>query len=165
MMKALLAFNSALEQPSPNEDDLLGIAQDFIKGDDSMRTYRLVYVATRFVKKGVALSSVVDLMDQATSGVEAALSVPTATVAVQPEELSDIRARALAQGGTPDVPTAPRAALSGLLRGRIEDLAGLAFFKMDKPAEAVTRLRRAGAASTARTPLLRSTMWPLGPAL
>ena len=70
-----------------------------------------------------------------------------------------------AQGGTPDVPTAPRTALSGLLRGRIEDLAGLALFKLDKPAEAATRLRRAVVTSTEGTPLWRSAMWHLGGAL
>jgi len=165
MLKALMAFNAAMDQPAPNEDDLLAIAQDFIKGDDPMRTYRQVYVASKFLKKGIALSSVVDLMDQATTGVEAALNVPAATVAVQPEELSDARARALAQGGAADVPDAPRAALSGLLRGRIEDLAGLALFNMDKPSDAVTRLRHAVITATEGTPLWRSSMWHLAAAL
>ena len=165
MLKALVAFNAALEQPSLNERELLSIAQDFIAGKDAMRTYRQIYVAGKFVSKGVALSSVVDLMDQATSGVEVALSVPAATVAVQPDELSDVRARALARGGTPDIPDAPRSALSGLLRGRIEDLAGLALFNLDKSAEAVTRLRRAVSSATEGTPLWRSAMWHLGSAL
>ncbi|HXI74371.1 MAG TPA: hypothetical protein VNG94_02210, partial [Pyrinomonadaceae bacterium] len=165
MMKGLLAFNAALDQTSPNEDALTAIAQEFIKGDDAMRTYRQVYVAGKFVKKGVALSSVVELMDQAMTGVEVALSAPAATVAVQPEELGDARARALAQGGTPDVPDAPRAALSGLLRGRIEDLAGLALFNLDKPADAAIRLRRAVTTATEGTPLWRSSMWHLGAAL
>ncbi len=164
-MKALMAFNAAIEQPSPNEDDVLAIAQEFIKGDDEMRTYRQVYVANKLVKKEIALMSVVDLMDQAMTGVEAALSAPAATVAVQPEELGDMRARALAQGNIPAIPTAPRAALSGLLRGRIEDLAGLALFKADKAADAVTRLRRAVVTSTEGTPLWRSAMWHLGSAL
>jgi uncharacterized membrane protein YgcG/tetratricopeptide (TPR) repeat protein len=165
MLKALMAFNAALEQPSLNERELLSIAQDFITGNDAMRTYRLIYVAGKFVRNRVALSSVVDMMDQATSGVEVALSVPAATVAVQPDELSDVRARALIRGGTPDVPDAPRTALSGLLRGRIEDLAGLALFNLDKSAEAVTRLRRAVSSATEGTPLWRSAMWHLGSAL
>jgi len=165
MMKALLSFNAALDQASPKEDELTAIAQEFIKGDDAMRTYRQVYVAGKFVKKGVALSSVVELMDQAMTGVEVALSAPAATVAVQPEELGDTRARALAQGGTPDVPDAPRTALSGLLRGRIEDLAGLALFNLDKPADAAIRLRRAVTTATEGTPLWRSSMWHLGAAL
>ncbi len=168
MLKALLALNTALNPPegsAPNEDEVVAIAQDFTAGDDAMRTYRQVYVADKLVRKGVALSTVIDLMDQATNGVEVALSVPVATLAVQPDEYSDIRARALAQGGTPRIPDAPRAALSGLLRGRIEDLAGVALFKLDKAADAVARLRRAVNASPEGTPLWRSAMWHLGGAL
>lgn len=165
ILKGLLALNTALARSSINDDEALAAAQEFMAGEDAMRTYRQVYVAGRFVRQRVALSSVVDLMDRASSGVEAALSAPAATVAVQPEELSDIRARALAQGGTPDVPTAPRAALSGILRGRLEDLAGLALFNLDKTDEAVAHLRRAVSASPLGTPLARSAMWHLASAL
>lgn len=168
MLKALLALNTALNRPEGtvlNPDELIAIAADFTAGDDGMRTFRQIYVAEKFVRKGVALTAVIDLMDQATSGVEAALSAPAATLAVQPDEYSDIRARALAQGGTPQIPVAPRDALSGLLRARIEDLAGVAFFKLDKSNEAVLRLRRAVNASPEGTPLWRSSMWHLGAAL
>lgn len=168
MMKGLLAFTLAMELPegrSPKEDDVLAAAQDFIAGDDGMRTYRQLYVAGKLLKKGIALQSVVELMDKATTGVEAALSVPAATVAVQPEELSDIRARALAQGGTPDIPEAPRSALSGLLRGRIEDTAGVALFNLDQFGEATARLRRAISVLPQGTPLWRTAMWHLGAAL
>jgi tetratricopeptide (TPR) repeat protein len=165
MLKGLLALNTALRRSSVNEDEVLNVAQDFIGGDDPMRTYRLIYVAARFVRGRVGLSTVVDLMEKASSGVETALSVSGATLAVQPEELSDIRARALAQGGIPDVPTAPRAALSGILRGRIEDLAGLALFNLDKSEDALAHLRRAVSVSPPGTPLSRSAMWHLGSAL
>jgi tetratricopeptide (TPR) repeat protein len=168
MLKALLALNAALNQPEgsgANEDELVVIVKDFTSGDDAMRTFRQIYVAERLLRKNVALLSVIDLMDQATRGVEAALSAPAATLAVQPDEYSDIRARALAQGGTPRIPDAPRDALSGLLRGRIEDLAGMALFKLDKSNEAVLRLRRAVNAAPEGTPLWRSTMWHLGAAL
>lgn len=168
MLKALLALNTALNPPegsAPSEDELVAIVKDFAAGDDAMRTYRQVYVADKLLKKGVALSTVIDLMDQATNGVEVALSVPAATLAVQPDEYTDIRARALAQGGTPHIPDAPRDALSGLLRSRIEDLAGVALFKLDKANEAVARLRRAVNAAPEGTPLWRSAMWHLGGAL
>jgi tetratricopeptide (TPR) repeat protein len=165
ILKALLALQTALDQPAANEDELTAIAKDFTAGDDAMRTYRQVYVAGRFVKKGVALSTAVDLTDAAISGVEAALSVPAATVAVQPDELADIRARALAAGGTPNIPDAPRSALSGILRGRMEDLAGVALFNLDKPADAATRLRRAVSVAPEGTPLWRSALWHLGSAL
>ncbi|HYX28188.1 MAG TPA: TPM domain-containing protein [Pyrinomonadaceae bacterium] len=165
MMKALMVFNSALDQTSPEEDKLIALSQDFIKGDDAMRTYRQIYVAGKFVKKGVALSNVVELMDQATTGVNAALNVPAATIAVQAEELADSRARAIARGGSLEVPDAPRTALSALLRGRIEDLAGLALFNLGKSDEAVVRLRRAATTATEGTPLWRSSLWHLGAAL
>jgi tetratricopeptide (TPR) repeat protein len=165
MLKSLLAFNAAFNQTPANEDDLVAIAQQFIKGDDAMRTYRQVYVAEKFLQKGIAQSTIVELMDQAMTGVEAALSVPTATLAVQPEEFGDLRARVLARGETPEIPDAPRTALSGILRGRIEDLAGLALFNLDKTAEAVTRLRRAVNSATEGTPLWRSALWHLGAAL
>ncbi|HEY8204991.1 MAG TPA: TPM domain-containing protein, partial [Pyrinomonadaceae bacterium] len=167
MLKGLLALAAALNPSgrSPSDDDLRTIAQEFIGGDDPMRTYRQTYVAGKLLRKGVALASVVDLMDNATSGVEAALNVPAATVAVQAEELADARARALSQGGTPDIPTAPRAALSGLLRARIEDTAGMALLNLDKPLDAVARLRRAVSVAPQGTPLWRSSMWHLGTAL
>jgi tetratricopeptide (TPR) repeat protein len=168
IMHGLMAFNTALDPPggrSPREDDVVAAAQEFIGGDDPMRTYRQVYVATKLIRKGVAFSSALDLMDSAMTGVDAALNVSAATVAVQPEELSDMRSRALAQGRTPDIPNAPRAALSGLLRGRIEDLAGLALFNMDKPVEAVARFRLAVSVLPHTTPLGRSATWHLGSAL
>ncbi len=165
ILKALLAFNNALNQSSTSEDELVALGQQFIKGDDAMRTFRQVYVAEKFLRKGVALSTIVDLMDQAMTGVEVALSVGAATLAVQPEELGEVRAQALARGETPQVPDAPRTALSGILRGRIEDIAGMALFRMDKPAEAVTRLRRAVNSATEGTPLWRSALWHLGAAL
>jgi len=93
---------------------VLAFAQDFIAGDDGMRTYRQLYVAGKLLRKGVALQSVVELMDKASTGVEAALGVPAATVAAQAEEMGDIRARALAQGSTPDIPDVPRVVLSAL---------------------------------------------------
>jgi tetratricopeptide (TPR) repeat protein len=168
MLKGLLAFAAAINLPegaSVKEDEVLAAAQEFTAGNDATRTYRQVYVASKLIKRGVAFGSALELMGAATSGVEAALDVPAATVAVQADELSDIRARALSQGGTPDVPDAPRAVLSALLRGRIEDLAGLALFNQDKPADAITHLRRAVSVLPQGTPLWRAALWHLGSAL
>lgn len=166
MLKALLTFRSALNAArSPGEDELTTLAQEFIAGDDPMRTYRQVYVASRFLKKGVALSTVLDLMESATTGVEAALNVTAATVAVQAEELADARERSLARGTTPSVPDAPRTALSGLLRAKLEDTAGMALFNLNKADEAVLRFRRAVSTAPEGTPLWRSSLWHLGGAL
>lgn len=165
MLKALLNFTTALNAETVNDDDLSARAQEFATGDDPMRAYRAVYAGARLLRKGTAFSTVFELMEQATPGIEAALNVPAATVAVQADELADARARALAQGGTPSVPDAPRYALSGLLRARVEDLQGMAYFNLDKTDEAVTRLRLAVSAAPDGTPLKISAMWHLGSAL
>jgi predicted Zn-dependent protease len=165
MLKALLSLTTALNADSINEDDVAAKAQEFAAGDDPMRAYRAVYAAGKLLRKGLGLSTVIDLMDQARTTVEAALNVPAATVAVQPDELADVRARALAQGGTPSVPDAPRSALSALLRAKIEDLQGVAFFNLDKPNEAVERLRLAVSAAPDGTPLRITAMWHLASAL
>ena len=67
---------------------------------------------------------------------DAGLTVPALTLAVQADEFRAIRARAIAAGGTPDIPEAPRNVLSNLLRGRIEDTSGWALFNQDKLDEA-----------------------------
>ncbi len=167
MLKGLMAFAAAIDSEGrpPADDQLTALAQDFITGDDPMRVYRQIYIANKFLRKGIAYATVLDLMDSATAGVDAALNVPGATVAVQADELADARARALVQGATPDVPDAPAAALSGLLRGKIEDIAGMALLNLDKPADAVARLRRSVSVSPMGTPLWRSAMWHLGTGL
>ena len=79
---------------------------------------------------------VYELAEAARSTADAGLGVPAVTVAVQADELREIRARAISAGGTPDIPDAPRNVLSNLLRGRIEDLSGWSLFQQDKLDEA-----------------------------
>lgn len=167
-LKALLAFASAINPPegaTVNEAAVKAAAAEFVAGNDPMRAFRLIYVAGRLVKKNLALTTAVELSDAAVSGVEAALDVPGATVAAQPEELGVVRARALAQGGTPDIPDAPRTAIAGLIRGRIEDLIGLALFNQEKSGEAVAHFRRAVSVLPEGTPLWQASLWHLGSAL
>jgi hypothetical protein len=38
----------------------MAVARQFTKGDDPMRTFRQLYVAGRFLKKGVALATIVE---------------------------------------------------------------------------------------------------------
>ena len=168
MLKALLALNTALNQPegnAPNEDELGAIARDFTAGDDAMRTYRQVYVADKLVRKGVALSTVIDLMDQATSGVEAGAERAGRDPRRAARRIQRHSRAGVGPGRHASHSRCAARALSGLLRGRIEDLAGMALFKLDKANEAVTRLRRAVNAAPEGTPLWRSAMWHLGAAL
>jgi len=165
MLKGLLAFNAAMNAQTVNQAEAVTAGQEFVGGEDPMRTFRHVYVAGRLLQKRIALPTVVELSEAAMRGVEAALDTPAATVAVQADDLRDIRALAIAAGGTPAGPDAPRTALSALLRGRIEDLTGWALFNQDKKEDAITHLRLAVGVLPERTPLWRSALWHLGAAL
>jgi len=168
MMKALLALVAATpltEQGQLDASTASTAAKEFAAGNDAMRAYRELYAANRLVRRDIALSTALELTEAARSSVEAALDVPGVTVAVQAEELRDMRARALAQGSTPDVPAAPRNVLANIMRGRVEDLAGMALFNQDKTSEAVTHLRRAVSILPEGTPSWTNALWHLGTAL
>ncbi|HUE81605.1 MAG TPA: TPM domain-containing protein [Pyrinomonadaceae bacterium] len=168
-LKALLAFAVAVDQNSTggtvDEAAALETGRAFASGNDSMRAFRQLYVASRLLRRGIGFETALELALEARSGVEAALEVPAVTVAVQADEYRAIRAQALASGGTPDIAEAPRNALSNLMRGRIEELAGWALFNLDRPEEAAEHLRRAITVLPEGTPLWRSTLWRLGAAL
>jgi tetratricopeptide (TPR) repeat protein len=169
ILKALLAFAIATNQQTDNdkvdEATAVAAAQAFASGDDDMRVYRELYAASRLLRKGVGLQTAYELAEAARNGVEAALNIPAVTVAVQADELREIRARAIASGGTPDIAVAPRNVLSNILRGRIEDLSGWALFNQDKTSEAVEHLKRAANVLPEGTPSWRTSLWHLGAAL
>ena len=167
-LKALLAFTAALNSAEGqviNEENAITAAREFAAGEDAMRAYRQTYAASRLLKKGIALRTVLELALEAANGVEAAVDVPAATVAVQADELRDIRVLAIAAGGTPALPDAARAVRANLLRGRIEDLAGWALFNQEQATEAVEHLRLAVSVLPEGTPLWRAALWHLGAAL
>ncbi|HEX8424441.1 MAG TPA: hypothetical protein VF634_13570, partial [Pyrinomonadaceae bacterium] len=80
-------------------------------------------------------------------------------------ELRDVRATAIAQGGTPSIPMLPRNAISNILRGRIEELTGMALLGQGKTTEAVAALRRAVSVLPEKSLYWRTAQWRLGTAL
>jgi len=177
-LKGLLAFHqatsAATEQSSnrqsrANEADTVSAAEDFIAAGtsnvDEMRAFRQLYVAGRLLQRGVALPTVLEVTEAATSGVEAALDAPVAAVAVLADSLRDLRARAIAAGATTDIPAVPRSVLSSIMRGRIEDIAGWALYNQGKAADATVRLRRAASVLPENTLWWRDALWHLGTAL
>jgi hypothetical protein len=104
-------------------------------------------------------------MDAARTSVEAAIDAPAATVATTADELRDVRANAIAQGATPSIPTLPRNTISNILRGRIEELTGMALLEQGKTAEAVAALKRAVSVMPERSVYWRTAQWRLGTAL
>jgi tetratricopeptide (TPR) repeat protein len=168
MLKALMVFTEAINPPpgqAINEAQVVAAGQEFAGGEDAMRAFRQMYVASRLLKKRMAMPTVIELSQAAMHGVEAALDTGAPTVAVQADDLKEIRASAIAVGGTPSVDEAPRSALSALLRGHIEDLIGWALFNQEKKEEAVTHLRLAVGVLPERTPTWRDALWHLGAAL
>lgn len=170
MLKGLLAFVSETDgavrgAASIKEAETISAAKEFTAGEDPMRAYRQLYVATRLLRIGAGLSTALEMTDAATSGVEAALDLPIAAVAIQAEELRPIYARAAATGRSLATTPTPRNVLSNIMRGRIEDLTGWALFNQDKSAEAVVHLRRAASVMPENTPWWRTAQWHLGAAL
>lgn len=170
MLKGLLAFvsetNGALQgAASIREAETINAAKDFTAGEDPMRAYRQLYVATRLLRIGAVLPTALEMTDAATSGVETALDQPVAAIAIQAEELRPIYARAAATGTSLATAPTPRNVLSNILRGRIEDLKGWVLFNQDKSAEAVVHLRRAAGVMPENTPWWRTAQWHLGAAL
>lgn len=167
VLKSLFAFFEATEnrEGKVNEATAVAAAKEFASGTDKMLAFRQIYAANRLLRLGIGLSTALELTEAARSNVDAALEVPGVTVAVQADELRDMRARALAQGATPNLPEAPRNVLANLMRGRVEDLTGLTLFKQDKSALALEHFRRAVAILPEGTPALRNALWHLGTAL
>ncbi|HYJ45733.1 MAG TPA: tetratricopeptide repeat protein, partial [Pyrinomonadaceae bacterium] len=168
-LKGLLELTSALNsgEGKGNVDAaLLGSAQqDFLAGEDSMRTFRQLYAASRLLRRGVALPEVIEISEAASGGVEAALDAPVATLAVMADELRDARSRAIVAGQIPDIPVVPRNILSNIVRGRIEDLTAWSLFNQDKTAEALTHLKRALSVLPENSPWWRTAQWHMGATL
>jgi tetratricopeptide (TPR) repeat protein/uncharacterized membrane protein YgcG len=169
ILKALLAFATSLDQENSgqaaSEEGLVSAAKAFAAGDDDARVHRELYAANRLLQKGVGFQAAYELAEAARGSAEAGLTVPDLTVVVQADEFRLIRARAIAQGGTPDIPEAPRNILSNLVRGRIEDTSGWALYNQDKLDAAVEHLQRAVTILPEGTPAARAALWHLGVAL
>ena len=169
LLKALLTFATLINQETNggtiDEERATAAAKEFASGDDAARVHRQLYVASRLLQKGVGYQTAYELAEAARNSAEAGMNVPALTLAVQADEFRAIRARAIAAGGTPDIPEAPRNVLSNLLRGRIEDISGWALFNQDKLDEAVEHLQRAVTILPEGTPAARTSLWHLGAAL
>src|SRR6266850_3277414 len=169
MLKALLSFNSTLSPPAGSEkldeNAAVAAAREFASGGDNMRAYRELYAASRLLRSNVGLPAAIDLLEDAKRNLDTAMGAPAVTVAVQADELREIRAWAINSGSTPDIPQAPPNVLANILRGRIEDLSGWALFNQDKYNEAIERLKRAVDILPQGTPSWRGASWHLAVAL
>lgn len=169
LLKALLAFANSVHLDNDggavDEDGATAAAKEFASGDDPARVHRQLFAASRLLQRRVGFQTAYELAEAARSSADAGLNVPALTIAVQADEYRAIRARAIAAGGTPDIPEAPRNVLANLLRGRIEEISGWALFNQDKFDEAVDHLKRAITILPPGTPAAQTSLWHLGVAL
>jgi tetratricopeptide (TPR) repeat protein len=170
MLKGLLALTTLLNASEGKGGSLdpalfASAQQDFLSGEDGTLAFRQLYAASRLLQSGVELSKVVELSEAASSGVEAALDAPASSVGVMADELRDVRAQALASGGTLAVGDVQRSVLSRIMRGHIEDLIGWSLFNQDKQSEALTHLRRAISVLPENSAWWRKAQWHLGATL
>jgi uncharacterized membrane protein YgcG/Flp pilus assembly protein TadD len=169
ILKALLAFATAIDQETTgsaiDEQRAVAAAREFAAGDDAARVHRQLYAASRLLQRGIGFQTAYELAEAARTSADFGMSVPALTLAVQADEYRAIRSRAIASGGTPDIPDAPRNILSNLLRGRIEDIAGWSLLNQDKLDQAVDHLKRAVSILPEGTPAARTSLWRLASAL
>src|SRR5205085_8647858 len=141
-------------------------AREFAAGDDEMRTFRNLYAADR-LERLAAYAAAFERAEGAIAGVEAALDLPHAPVAIfaDTDEVRALRQQVVESGRPLSILNVQRGVLSKVLRGRIEELAGWALYNQGQTAEAVVRLRRAVSVLPEHTQWWRTAEWRLGAAL
>ena len=164
-LKALLEFKQELASPEPKPETAAKASDNFILGNDKMKVHRQLYVASELLDKKIALQKVIEITAAAPSNLEAGLDVAEPSTHVMAGELYESRAIAAARGEYVNVPAVPRATLSAVLRGRIEELSGWAYYQMDNAVQAAVHLKRAVGVLPVNSAWWRSSTWRLGTAL
>ena len=164
-IKNLLYFYQMLDSKDATEEQVNQAVDDFVKGDDNMRTHRQIYAANQLLIEKKNFPKILELTQNATKGLDASLNVVNPSAAVLADELLDSRVLAIARNEVIVVPEIPRQTLSNILRGRIEEITGWTLFQQGKNAEAVTRLKRAVSIMPEKSAWSRSSLWKLGVAL
>jgi tetratricopeptide (TPR) repeat protein len=167
VLKGLLALRQATDEKASDERAAAEAAREFGSGNDEMRAYRNVYAAVRLERSGFAANAALERAEAAIGGVEPALDLPHAPVALfaDTEEVRALRREVVESDAPLNMVGVQRDVLSKVLRGRIEELAGWALFKQGQTAEASVRLRRAVSVLPESTEWWRNAEWKLGQAL
>ena len=166
-LKALLVLKQATSADTANERVAAEAAREFGAGGDEMRAYRNLYAAALLEQRGAAHAEALARAEAAIAGVEPALSLSHAPVALfaDTDEIKELRRQVIEQDAPLNMLGVQRDTLSRVMRGRIEALAGWALYGQGQTAEAVVRLRRAVSVLPEGTIWWRTAEWRLGAAL
>ncbi|MEK7855379.1 MAG: hypothetical protein AAB288_04765, partial [Acidobacteriota bacterium] len=150
---------------SPDESEMIALADEFVKGDDKMKLHRQLHAADLLLQKNIAVSKAAELVKAAVGNADAGLDVSAPGAAVMASELYESRTVAFARNEIVLIPEVPRPMLSAILRGRIEELAGWSFYQQKNYPAAIIRLKRAVSVMPEKSAWWRASMWRLGSAL
>lgn len=164
-MRALLELEQVLSAEKPDEAAAVSAAERFAAGSDDMSTYRSLYAARALNDKQVAPSKALEYAQSAVASVDKALTVSNPGAAVMASELYEARATAFSNDDFLLIPEVPKQTLSALLRGRIEELSGVALLQSGNAPEATLKFRRALSVYPKDSAWWRSATWNLGQAL
>jgi tetratricopeptide (TPR) repeat protein len=164
-MVALLELQQELAKSTPDADIVVKAAEEFAAGEDKMKVHRLVYAANQLLEKKIAPKKVVELAKSAPAFLDAGLDAPDPAAAVMASELYESRTLAAARSEFINVPVVPRATLSAILRGRVEEMSGWAQLQLENAAQASVHLKRAVSVLPVDSAWWRSSTWRLGTAL
>lgn len=161
-LESLLNFSQKLELKETTEEELSKAVDEFVNGEDKMKTHRQLFAANRLLEAKKSLPKVLELTQGAVKGVDASLEVSNPAAAVLADELIESRALAIARDEVVIVPDIPTQTLSRIIRGRIEEIIGTTLYQQEKPQEAVVRLKRAVSILPEKSAWWRSSYWKLG---
>ncbi|HEX8686840.1 MAG TPA: hypothetical protein VF654_10065, partial [Pyrinomonadaceae bacterium] len=166
-LKALLVLRTLTDGEGGDARAAAEAAREFGAGQDEMRAFRNLYAASRLELRGSAPAEALARAEAAIGGVDAALKLAHAPVALfaDTDEMREMRRQVVEQDAPLNMLGVDRDTLSRVLRGRIESLAGWALYSQGQTAEAAVRLRRAVSVLPERSLWWRTAEWRLGAAL
>ena len=161
-IKSLLFFYQMLASKEVTDAQINQSADEFVKGNDEMRTHRELYAANQLLLEKKSLAKVLELTQAATKGVDASLTVMNPSAAVLADELLESRVLAGSRNEVIVIPEIPNQTLSNIIRGRIEEISGWALFQQERNPEAIVRLKRAISILPEKSAWWRTSLWQLG---
>lgn len=164
-LKHLLDFSQQLSKKDATDEEINKVVDEFIKGDDKLKTHRQIYAANRLLDAKKSLPKVMELTQGAVKGVDNSLDINSPVAYVLADALLETRTLSISKDEIVIIPEIPRQTLSRIMRGRIEEIAGWTLYQQEKPQEAIVRLKRAVSILPGNSSWWRSSYWRLGLAL
>jgi len=131
-------------------------------GSDSMKLHREIFAASLLVDKKLSPDTALELLKNAAVNSGTALAAPDPTSAILADELYPARTAALVRGETIVPSPIAGPTLTGIVRSRIEELAGAALEEKGEPEEALIRYKRSLSVAPADSIWQRSVNWRIG---